>query len=612
MNLPALPQNLQKLGIKTLFDFVLKCTPKGYTNTLLSHELVANTQAVLEVEILRYSAFKNAKVLCYAPLLDREIELVIFHAKAYHKAIFRVGEKLIVSGKVQIQGGFVSVIQPKVLKQTGKILPNFQARGARASLLQEFVKTLDLPLFSKNYPHVPLEILESLLLIFQPSLEFFVEYSRNHGFFGRSLEALKFVEIYEYMRKLRSKKVEFPSICPLRGDFRAWQESLPFKLTKGQEGAILEIACALDSSKSARRVIVGDVGCGKTMVIFASVLMAYPKRSVLMVPTSILAKQIYNESQKYLPQHIRVVLWTQKAKIGDLEQSDFVIGTHALLYQKMQNFALVMVDEQHRFGTAQRNTLERMFEENEKRPHILQFSATPIPRTLAMIESEFLDFSFIRDLPFVKDITSKVISKADFKELIAHIQKEISLKHQVLIIYPLVEESEAMDYVSLKEGEEFWRRHFSGVYVTHGKDKAKEEVLEEFRDKGNILLATTVVEVGISLPNLSSIVIVGAERLGLATLHQLRGRVSRNGLKGYCFLYSNQSKNERLKRFCQIQSGFEIAQMDLEYRNSGDLLSGEQQSGKQFEWINLGSDEKIITRAKKALKEVSNEGDCVG
>ena len=221
-----------------------------------------------------------------------------------------------------------------------------------------------------------------------------------------------------------------------------------------------------------------------------------------------------------------------------------------------------------------------------------------------MIESEFLDFSFILDLPFKKDITSRVIAKADFKELIVHIQREISLQHQVLIIYPLVEESKAMDYVSLKEGEEFWKRHFSGVYVTHGKDKFKEEVLEEFRDKGSILLATTVVEVGISLPKLSTIVIVGAERLGLATLHQLRGRVSRNGLKGYCFLYSNQANNERLRRFCQIQSGFEVAQMDLEYRNSGDLLSGEQQSGKQFEWINLGSDEKVIKLAKVALKEL--------
>ena len=599
MNLPI---NIQKLGVKTLFEFFLKFIPKDYANTIFSSELKTNTQAVLAVEVLRYSSFKIAKVLCYAPLFDKEIELVIFNTKPYHKSIFKIGENLVVSGKVQIQNGFVSLIQPKVLKQTGDIFPIFKAQGSRITLLREFVKSLKLSEIIQAYPYVPKEILKHLLLIYQPDTSFFENFKKNHGFFGASLEALKFIEIYEYMRKLKAKKVEFLSICPLNGDFKKWQRNLPFALTKGQQMAILEIQKDLVSNKAARRVIVGDVGCGKTMVIFASVLMAYPKKSILMVPTSILAKQIYQESQKFLPKHISVALWTQSSKVGDLESSDFVIGTHALLYRELKGFALVMIDEQHRFGTAQRNTLERMMELEQRRPHILQFSATPIPRTLAMIESNFLDFSVIRDLPFPKDITSWVISKQDFRELLAHIQREIAKKHQVLIVYPLVEERKSADYTPLKKGEEFWRKHFEGIYVTHGKDKYKEEVLEEFRDKGNILLATTVVEVGISLPNLSTIVIVGAERLGLATLHQLRGRVSRNGLKGYCFLYSKQEKSQRLMRFCQIQNGFEIAQLDLEYRNSGDLLSGEQQSGKQFEWINLALDEKIIANAKEALK----------
>ena len=152
----------------------------------------------------------------------------------------------------------------------------------------------------------------------------------------------------------------------------------------------------------------------------------------------------------------------------------------------------------------------------------------------------------------------------------------------------------------------FWRKHFDAVYSTHGKDKNKESVLEEFREKGSILLATTVIEVGISLPNLSTIVIVGAERLGLATLHQLRGRVSRNGLKGYCFLFTKQKVTERLEKFSKTQNGFEIAQLDLEYRNSGDLLSGIHQSGKQFNWIDLSKDEKIIKLAKEALNHTSS------
>ena len=151
MNLPTLlPLNIQKLGIKSFFDFCLKFTPKDYSNTILSSQLIANTQAVLEVEVLRYSNFKNARVLCYVPLLDREIDLMIFNAKTYHKSIFKVGERLVVSGKVQIQGGFISVIQPKVLKQTGKILPNFQAKGARVLVLQEFVESLDLDLLDER------------------------------------------------------------------------------------------------------------------------------------------------------------------------------------------------------------------------------------------------------------------------------------------------------------------------------------------------------------------------------------------------------------------------------------------------------------------------------
>ena len=171
----------------------------------------------------------------------------------------------------------------------------------------------------------------------------------------------------------------------------------------------------------------------------------------------------------------------------------------------------------------------------------------------------------------------------------------------MLIIYPLVEESENYGYKSLEEAARFWQEHFDGVYVTHGKDKQKDEVLREFRDKGKILLATTVVEVGISLPKLSTILIVGAENLGLATLHQLRGRVSRTGLKGYCFLYTNDKNNERLQKFAKLSSGFEVAELDLAYRRSGDILTGKEQSGKAFRFLNMAEDKEIVARAKALL-----------
>ncbi|MBD5166057.1 ATP-dependent DNA helicase RecG [Helicobacter sp.] len=591
-----------KLG-KTPFEAILHHLPKGYTNTFLSQFLELNQNVVLEVEVRDYKNLKTtARALCFVPKFHCEIEMLIFHAKPYHKSIFKIDSELIVGGKLQKNAaGFYTLLQPKVLKNTDGIVLNFGFKGVKEKSLREFAAEITLESLQEFYSQVPLWILESLVEIYHPNEKFVQDFTRNHGFFGKSLEAIKFVEIYEYMRILRSKKLHFPSLASLNGEIESWIQTLPFKLTKGQSNAIREIQESLKSNQSARRVIVGDVGCGKTLVILASVMIAYPHRSVLMAPTSILAKQLFNEAKNLLPKSLKVALLTQNDRSGDLAQSDFVIGTHALLYQDLSHCALVMIDEQHRFGTAQRNALEKMFACDSRRAHILQFSATPIPRTQAMIESNFLDFSFIRDLPFKKDITTKVIYKNDFKNLLEHIKAEIQQKHQIIIVYPLVEESENSNYTALKEGEEFWRKNFENVYSTHGKDKNKEQVLEEFRECGNILLATTVIEVGISLPNLSTIVIVGAERLGLATLHQLRGRVSRNGLRGYCFLFTKQKETERLRRFCQTQNGFEIAQMDLEYRNSGDLLSGEVQSGRQFHWVNLGSDERIIKEAKNAL-----------
>jgi len=194
-----------------------------------------------------------------------------------------------------------------------------------------------------------------------------------------------------------------------------------------------------------------------------------------------------------------------------------------------------------------------------------------------------------------------VIHKQDFKMLLEHIKEEISNDRQVLLVYPLVNESEMMEYQSIDEARSYWEKNFTGVYVTHGKDKEKEQVLLEFREQGSILIATTVVEVGISLPRLSTVVIVGAERLGLSTLHQLRGRVSRTGLKGYCFLYTNKEKSERLEEFCKTTSGFDIANLDLKYRKSGDLLKGKNQSGKSFVWVDFGEDEDIVREVKEDL-----------
>ena len=348
---------------------------------------------------------------------------------------------------------------------------------------------------------------------------------------------------------------------------------------------------------------MGDVGCGKTMVILASVVMCYPKRAVLMVPTTVLARQIYDEALKFLPLHVKSTLVVQKSKKSDdLSKFDFIIGTHALLFRELPEIDLVMVDEQHRFGTKQRAAISNLAKKGDKRVHFLQFSATPIPRTLSMMHSSLVDFSYIKELPYKKDIDTKIIRKTEFAKLLEHIKAEIKQKHQVIIVYPLVEESEVIEYQSIEEGRSFWEKSFSNVYVTFGKDKNKEETLQEFSEKGDLLISTTVIEVGISLPRLTTIVLVAPERLGLASLHQLRGRVSRNGLKGYCFLYTNLQKSKRLVDFCKTKSGFDIAELDLKYREGGDMLRGVFQSGKSFEWFDMSEDIEILKEAKDNLK----------
>ena len=236
----------------------------------------------------------------------------------------------------------------------------------------------------------------------------------------------------------------------------------------------------------------------------------------------------------------------------------------------------------------------------------MQFSATPIPRTLSLIQSEIVNFSFLKQMPFKKNIMSQILGASEFGFLLTHIKKQLAGGFQVAIIYPLVESSESSNYQSLSEAQGFWLKNFKNVFVTHGKDKEKEEILRRFREEGEILLSTTVVEVGISLPRLNTIVIVGAERLGLATLHQLRGRVGRNGGDGYCFLFTKlKEAPARLKEFCATNDGFKVAELDLKNRQSGDILNGFFQHGATFNFYDYEDD--ITQAAKMRVAELKNK-----
>jgi len=508
---------------------------------------------------------------------------------------FRVGERDCYYGMIECKSGQCTINMPKKVTNIGAITPKYKS-PLRSDVMLRLIQTL---LTKENLLEEGLkeEVAEALLALHFPTLK--APELKNLD--PKTLHALKYTELFLYMKQLAKTRRYFQTHSSPTRCYKEWAQSLPFVLSDEQSKSIDDIKADFAKDVAARRMIVGDVGSGKTMVILASAFMMHQERSILMAPTTILANQLFEEAKKYLPS-LKIALVTNKTKAIDLSAYDFLIGTHALLYRELPKASLVMVDEQHRFGTAQRNLLEKLVSSGEKKPHFLQFSATPIPRTQAMIETAHIDVSLITTTPFKKDITSQVIRKNDFKELLEHIKNEITQGNQVLLVYPLVEQSEVLEYQSIEEARGFWEKRFERVYVTHGKDKEKEEILQEFSHKGDILIATTVVEVGISLPRLSTVVIVGAERLGLSTLHQLRGRVSRTGLKGYCFLYTNQNASQRLDMFIQTKSGFDIANLDLKFRKSGDLLKGHNQSGSEFEWVDLAEDEEIVKEVKMDLK----------
>ena len=585
-----------KLKITTLLDLAL-LVPSKYHDTTLSISLTPGKPHTFEAQV-REAGYVNGKfrVTFFLPRFHVPLFATFFKATPYHIKRFTPGSTHIIQGRLENFRGAWQMPQPKTVAEADRIIPSY-----KTPLKQETMRALvarHLTFDALLAEGLEEKEAQTLMAVHFPTT---LEGVYEHGEFTPQVrEVLAFVEAYNHFRKMRNKRADFPAIAALQGDIAPFIEGLPFALTEEQRRVIDEVrADVARTDKAAKRLVIGDVGSGKTMVILAAVMTALPHKSILMAPTSLLALQLYEEAQKHLPSHVRTALVMQGNEQGDIAEADFIVGTHALLYRDdLPDAALVMVDEQHRFGTKQRHALEKMLARGEKRPHYVQFSATPIPRTQAMMQSALIDVSIIAKPPFEKRIETRVVGKEDFASLLSHIKGEIDKGNQALIVYPLVDESEEVPYQSLEEGRRFWEERFEGVYVTHGKDKEKEEVLLRFREEGHILLATTVVEVGISLPRLTLIVIVGAERLGLATLHQLRGRVGRHGQESWCYLFTRTKANERLEAFAKTTDGFEIARLDLQFRKGGDILEGKVQSGNAFRWIDFARDEAIVAKAK--------------
>lgn len=581
---------LKSLCVKTLLDLAL-ITPKKYEDNTPIKTLVLDKEVVINAEILQVnSSFKLLRVLSFCADLNCKVELLVFHPKFWQIDMFKV-KNLFLRGKLSLKDGVLQMSHPRIISQVGEIISVYKNGAKNKSITALMKKYIN----QENLLKTGIDEQTARLIqnVHHPK-------TPKDAINQDEKNALKLIEIFNYLKLLSAKKIIVKSsfTSPRKPDI--FMQSLPFELTADQNAAINDCYNDLQSSIQKRRVIIGDVGSGKTLVILAIAFMA--KKAVLMVPTSILAAQIYEEAQKYLELKTALITTKTSAKIK-LDEFDFLIGTHALLYKNLPKVGAIIVDEQHRFGSAQRQALSKLTNSSGA-AHYFQFSATPIPRTQALIQSTLVDISLIKQMPFKKDITTKILKSDDFADLIEHIKAQIAQNKQAIIVYPLVEKGANSDYLPLEDAKAYWLKNFTQVYVTHGKDKNKEEVIENFANNGNILLSTTVVEVGISLPRLTVMVIIAPERLGLASLHQLRGRLSRHGAKSTCFLLTKKAPSKRLIDLSQTLDGFEVARLDLENRQSGDILSGSIQSGKIFEWFDVLTDEEILLKAKSLDKNL--------
>jgi ATP-dependent DNA helicase RecG len=442
-------------------------------------------------------------------------------------------------------------------------------------------------------------------------------------------EELFMLQLEMILRKGVRKRTEKGFVFSKSGDILSnfYHHKLPFDLTEAQKRVIREIRKDMQTGQHMNRLLQGDVGSGKTLVALITMLIAQGNgfQSALLAPTEILSAQHFETIVSFLSDlPIRCALLTGSVKRAQRKpllealangEIDILIGTHALLEDEVifKNLGLVVIDEQHRFGVAQR---AKMRKKNTMAPHVLVMTATPIPRTLAMTFYGDLDVSVIDELPPGRK-PIQTIHRFDTHrlQLFNFMREQIGLGRQIYVVYPLIDDSETLDFKSLSDGFEAISRAFPlpeyQVSIVHGKLKpeVKEYEMKRFVDGvTNIMVATTVIEVGVNVPNATVMVIESAQRFGLSQLHQLRGRVGRGGEKSYCILMTNyelsKEAKKRMETMVETTDGFKIAEVDLSLRGPGDILGTQQSGALNLKMADLSRDQHVVTVAREAALRI--------
>ena len=643
----------KELGIHTYQDLI-NLFPNRYLDRTKYYKINqlqrnnAEVQIIGEIVNLKEVAQKRGKRLVATFKDDTgTMDLVWFRGQKWVRESLKLNKPYVVFGKVNWFNGVFSLPHPDMefLEEHEKnlrsamqpIYPSTEKlanKGITNRVINKIMQQLFIETKGRFEESLSNELISELKLLSKSEAVFNIHFPKNQELLARAQFRLKFEELFYIQLQLilknlihKSKIKGFP-FEHVGDNFNTfYNEHLPFQLTNAQKRVLKEIRQDLGSNAQMNRLLQGDVGSGKTIVAFMSMLIAVDNgfQACLMAPTEILSVQHHNgllEISNNL--NIRIKLLTGSSntserreihKLLENGELDILIGTHALLEDKVKfkNLGLAIIDEQHRFGVEQRS---KLWHKNTSPPHILVMTATPIPRTLAMSVYGDLDISVIDELPPGRQAI-KTVHRFDKNRLnvFRFIRDEIEKGRQVYIVYPLIQESEKMDYKDLMDGYESVVRDFPmpkyQISIVHGKMKPadKDYEMQRFiKGETNIMVATTVIEVGVNVPNASVMVIESAERFGLSQLHQLRGRVGRGAEQSYCILMtshklSNDSK-VRLETMTRTNDGFEIAEVDLRLRGPGDIMGTQQSGVLNLKIADLLKDKDILQSARYYAKKV--------
>ena len=617
---------LNKLGIFT-DDDLINYYPYRYNVYNFSNELIDNSTLIINViiesnPIVSYIK-KNFNRLSFRARYNEKIFNVVIFNRAYLKTNLTIGKNITIIGKYDFKKNIFTSSDIKFNVTNGQIEPVYHlTKGITNNLVSKLIKDNFNNIYIKD--SLPSNIISKYNLLSKKDALYNIHFANDLKMVHYAKNRLIYEELFDfsfkmnYFKNQNIRKDKEPKNIDIN-KINEFKKLLPFSLTTDQDNAYNEIVQDMSSNKKMNRLLLGDVGSGKTVVavgaIYANFIAGF--ESTLMAPTEVLATQHYFSIKKILDKfNVAVELITGSMSKKEKEaiykrvqnkEIDLLIGTHSLLNENIifNNLGLVITDEQHRFGVHQRFTLE----DKSKCPDILYLSATPIPRTYAMTIYGDLDISYIKTKPTGrKDIITKVKKNSDIKGVLGLMLEQIKLGHQIYVVSPLVEEDESLNLTSinlLKEKLSLAFKNLFRIEIIHGKMKTseKESIMNDFKNNQiKILIATTVIEVGIDVSNATMMVIFNAERFGLATLHQLRGRVGRSDLQSYCYLISD-SDNDRLKVMEESNDGFYISQKDFEMRGHGDLFGVKQHGDMSFKLANLKNDYNILLFANEDAKK---------